>query len=99
MAYGLVRIIVWYLRVHATTLTITSRRSILRSGVFTTTSLELPHQEVEEVLVRQRLWDRLVNVGDITIIGSKETGPTLNLLGIPDAENVAHQIRSRRQAA
>jgi uncharacterized membrane protein YdbT with pleckstrin-like domain len=91
------RLVAWWLRDRSTTLTITTRRSILRSGIFNGVSVEIPHAEVRDVHVTQNLRDRLFNLGDLLILGPEQDGKSIQVLGVPNAEAIAAQIRSRRQ--
>jgi hypothetical protein len=97
-AYGGLRLLTWWLRDRNTRFTVTTRRSLLRSGVFNGRNIELPHAEVREVHVAQSWRDRLFGIGDLMILGPDAAGAALHVLGVPRAEEIAAMIRSRRQA-
>jgi len=46
--------------------------------------------------VHQNLLGRLMGVGDIALVHQGKDRRGIMLLGIPNPEDVAHQIRSRR---
>jgi hypothetical protein len=96
--YGGLRLTMWWLRNRSTSLTVTTRRSVLRSGVFSARNLELPHADAREVQVSQSWRDRMFGIGDLVIVGAEAGGAIIQVLGVPRAEEIASMIRSRRQA-
>jgi uncharacterized membrane protein YdbT with pleckstrin-like domain/DNA-directed RNA polymerase subunit RPC12/RpoP len=95
--YASVRFALWWQRSRTTTMTVTTRRTILRSGVLTNYTLEIPHEEVQDVQVQKSLCDRIFKVGDLIITGPEDKGKIIHLLGVPGAEDIASQIQARRQ--
>jgi hypothetical protein len=97
VGYGLYRLVVWWLRMLGTSVTVTTKRTLLRTGFFDGHITEIPHSEVAEIEVHQNLLGRLMGVGDIALVHQGMDRRGIVLMGIPDPENVAQQIRSRRE--
>jgi len=97
-AYGVIRLALWWLRNRHTTLTVTTRRSVLRTGVLRTQDVEIPHAEVREVHVSQSWRDRMLNVGDLVILGAENHGAGIQVFGVARAQEIAALIRGRRQS-
>jgi uncharacterized membrane protein YdbT with pleckstrin-like domain len=95
--YGLFRMMSWWLRTSHTSLTITTRRAVLQTGIWSTKVIDVAHSEIQEVLVTQTWCNRLCGVGDLVIVGAEHKATVMQLLGVPRAEEVAALIRSRRQ--
>lgn len=96
-AYGAARFTVWWLRNRSTSLTVTSRRCVLRTGVLTAQNIEIPHADVRQVHAAQSFTDRLFDVGDLVILGPESGGLAIQILGVPRADEIAALIRTRRQ--
>lgn len=77
-------------RFRITNYRIDHERGILSKNIDT---LELWH--VEDIKFHQSLLDRILGVGNITIISHDETTPELLLFSIPDARNLYEQIKQR----
>lgn len=98
-AFGAVRLLMWWLRVNSTTLTVTTRRIVLRTGVLSPQTVEIPHAEVSDIQVRQDFANRLLGVGDLSITtnGADKTG--IVVLAVPKVDAVVTHIRNHRPAA
>lgn len=93
--FCLLRLVVWKIRNRNTSLTITTLRSVLKAGIFSTQTLEIPHREVREVRVVQDFQAKLFNVGDLIVQGDEKSGKILYLKGVKDAEALASVVRAR----
>ena len=65
----------------ATTLTITCSKSILRSGVFETTTTEVRHQDVRSTTVTQTPWQRSFEVSTLHIASAGHAGVEISIAG------------------
>lgn len=96
--YGAYRLLAWWLRVNSTTLTVTTRRTVLRTGLVNTATIEIPHAEVTDVQVKQNVLNQMLRVGDLTVTGNGTDKKSIVVLAVPDVETVATQIRNFRPA-
>lgn len=92
VGYLLVRLIVWWMRMHNTTLTITDRRCVLETGLFTRATTEFGRKEIVDVHVSQGVLNRLLNVGDLVIVSNNGSKKELVVMAVPDPDSVAHKM-------
>jgi hypothetical protein len=97
VGFGLYRLGGWWLRMIGTSVTVTTKRTLLRSGFFHGQLTEIPHAEVAEIEVHQNLLNRLMGVGDIALVHHTTDRRGILLMGLPNPEDIAHQIRTRRE--
>jgi hypothetical protein len=92
LAVQVIRFGTWALRMHNTVLTITDRRCLVETGLFSRQSTEIGRKDVTDVLVSQDPVMRILNVGDL-IIRSDHGGPKeIVLMAIPNPDEVARKI-------
>lgn len=65
-----------------TTYTITTQRLITRSGVFTRTGRDIPHEHIHDVAYEQSVLDRLLRCGTLVVSSASEQG-TVRLHDVP----------------
>ncbi len=94
---GGLRLLTWWLRNRHTSLTATNKRLILRAGALTSHSTEIPYAEITDVQAHQGLFNRLMDVGDITLTTNLLEKKEIVVMGVPDPEGVAEQIRKLHQ--
>jgi membrane protein YdbS with pleckstrin-like domain len=92
-----VRLLTWSLRNRTTSLTVTTKRLILKAGSLTSHTTEIPYKEITDVQVHQSLFNRLMKVGDITLATKMPDKRQILALAIPDPEDVATKIRALHQ--
>ena len=68
-----------------------------RSGVLTRTTNRIEAIDIDDVTWTQGLFERLVNVGTVTISSSDRTDPRLPISGIENVEEVAGMIDKARR--
>jgi membrane protein YdbS with pleckstrin-like domain len=91
------RLFVWALRNRTTSLTLTTRRILLKAGSFTSHSTEIPYPEIRDVQVHQGVLNRLLEVGDMTLYTKMPDKQKVLIMAIPDPEAVAAEIRKLHQ--
>jgi hypothetical protein len=96
--FGGARLLLWWLRVNSTTLTVTTKRSVLRTGVLSPQSVEIPHAAVSDVQVRQNFVNRLLDVGDLSVSGNGGERKAFVVMAVPKVEAIVGHIRNHRPA-
>jgi membrane protein YdbS with pleckstrin-like domain len=92
LAFVAFRFGTWWLRMHNTTLTITDRRCIIETGLFTREAAEIGRKDVIDVHVSQGPIMRLLNVGDLVIRSDAGTRKEIVLMAVPDPDAVVKKI-------
>jgi len=90
---GLVALGIWWLQTRHTTLTVTTKRTILRKGIIAKNTTEVQHDDVRNIQVEQNMYQRIVGVGDLAVSSSGQDGLEINVDGIPHPDEVAEIIR------
>lgn len=84
---------IWFLISFATTLTITSQRTILRRGIIQKDTSEVQHDDVRNIQVDQNILQRLLNIGALGISSSGQDDLEVVVKGMPDPEHLVEIIR------
>jgi hypothetical protein len=94
-AVGLVFPCLPMLKVKTTRFRITNYRIDYERGILgkNIDTLELWH--VEDIKFHQSLLDRILGVGNITILSHDESTPELLMFGLPDSRNLYEQLKQR----
>lgn len=87
----------WWVAVLYTTLTVTSKRSILRTGIISRSTTEVRHDDVRNLQIHQGIFERLLNVGDIAISSAGQDELEIYVTGIPQPGQVAKLIRDLQE--
>lgn len=91
--FALAMLFKWWLQCIYTTLSITSRRSVLRFGILSKRSTEVRHDDVRNLQIEQSMMERLFGVGDIAISSAGQDELEIHAIGIPQPEKIAQKIR------
>ena len=78
VAVGVAVCLVWfvtrYVQWATTELGLTSDRLIYRSGVIAKSGIEIPIDRINTIFFNQKIWERLVGVGDLVVESASATG-------------------------
>lgn len=96
---GLPVLFVWWLQSRATLLTITDERTILRRGIFSKSISEVWHSDVRNVQLYQSFFQRIFDVGMLSVSSAGQSGVELAVQGIPDPDRAKTLIDDRKRAA
>jgi DNA-directed RNA polymerase subunit RPC12/RpoP len=96
LAVLLVLLLVWWLEVRATTLTVTDSRTILRKGLFSRATSEVEHDDIRNIQMDQSFLERLLRVGDIGISSSGQDDLEVIARAIPHPNTVVQTIRDNQ---
>ncbi len=88
------RLFWWWLRMQNTLLTITNKRCILESGVFTKKVADLPVTDIEDIQIHQSFVQDMLNVGDLTLLSHKGELQRFVIMAVPAPKDVAARIRA-----
>lgn len=86
-----IRFLVWWVRMRATTLTLTNKRGGLATGVFSRDTREFEFAQITDFHVYQSLLMRWLNVGDLAIITNN--GQRFLIMAVPDPANVVSHLQ------
>jgi len=93
---GLLILIVWYLQCLGSSLRVTNKRSILRSGLFSKHTSDVLHRDVRNIQVSQGIMNRMLGVGSIGISSSGQSDFEIFIKGVEDpykAKAIIDQVR------
>ncbi|NOZ40816.1 MAG: PH domain-containing protein [Planctomycetes bacterium] len=88
--------VVWFLESKTTSLTITTKRSILRKGILSKRTREVRHSDVRLLQVDQSLFQRLMKVGTVSIASAGHGEVEIAVSGIKDPEHIKETIDGYR---
>ena len=94
---GLLILLVWWLRVLGTTLTVTNERITLRKGILSKHTSEVYHTDVRNVQVSQGIFQRMFGVGSIGISSAGQSGVEIGVDGVPNPQKVKSLIDQYRR--
>jgi len=89
---GLLILIAWWLKCLSTTLVVTDRRVSLRHGILSRHTNDIFHNDIRNVRMDQTFFQRMMNVGDLGISSSGQSGIEIEVAGIPNPDEVKQII-------
>ncbi len=93
---GLLLLLFWWLSCINTTLTVTTKRTILRRGILSKHTREVRHQDVRYLEVKQSFTDRIFGVGTISVSSAAQGMVELEVEGIARPTKVKEVINGYR---
>jgi len=90
-----VGVVVALMRVRSTHYTVTNQRVIVESGIAEKTVEDIDLRYIDETHFRQRIIERMLGIGNVTIVSSDKVAPQFVLRGIPDPRALRELIRAR----
>ena len=85
---GIIALLIWWLIVLCTTLTITEKRVILRKGILFKEMSEVLIQDIRNIQISQGPLQRLTNAGKIGISSAGQSGIEIEVQGVLDPRRV-----------
>ncbi len=85
--------IYWYLNVLSIKLTVTNKRTTLRTGLIAKSTTEVQHDDIRNLQVDQSIGQRILGSGDLAISSSGQDDLEVCVKGIPNPNDVADLIR------
>jgi hypothetical protein len=93
---GLALLGFWWLEVISATLTVTTKRTIQRTGIISRQTSEVRHNDVRNLQLDQSVFERLCGVGDISISSAGQANLEIVADAIPHPERIIATIRERQ---
>ncbi len=88
----LVGLIVWRVLTLATRLRVTNKRSVMATGLLSKQTTEVLHDNIRNVKIDQSFWERVWNVGRISIASSGTDDEEIIMRGVPRPHDLARTI-------
>jgi membrane protein YdbS with pleckstrin-like domain len=89
-----VRFFVALAHLRSTLYTITNQRVMIEKGLVTKSLSEIDLRYIDDTQFTQGVFDRMLGVGNVTIISSDKSTPVYVLQGVRDPRNLREMIRS-----
>ena len=83
-----------YLNIRSTQYTITNQRVMIERGLVRKSLSEIDLRYVDDTQFSQSAFDRLLGIGNVTIISSDKTTPVYALAGVKDPRSLREMIRT-----
>lgn len=93
---GVLDLVYWWFKSLFVTLTVTNRRTILRTGFFSKATSEVNHDDVRNIQVGQSVVYRILNIGDLLVSSAGQSIVEIRAKAIPDPEAIASIIREHQ---
>ncbi len=93
-AAQLVVLIVAWMKLRTTMYSITNQRVIIEQGILSKTVNEIDLRYVDDSQFFQGLGDRVLGIGNVTLISSDKSSPTYMLRSVRDPRSVREMIRT-----
>lgn len=95
IVWRLIAALMAYARIRSILYTVTSQRVIIESGLVEKNVEDIDLRYIDETHFRQRIVERLLGIGSVTIVSSDKVAPQYVLRGIPNPRNLRELIRAR----
>lgn len=98
IAYGIgaLVLIIWWLRCKCSSLEVTNRRVIMRTGILSKATNEVRHQDIRNIKVNQTLQQRIFGTGNLQISTAGQSDMEIKFNGLAKPQKIADLIRSHQ---
>jgi len=93
LGIGIVWLVIWYIQIRCTLLTVGEERILLSRGVFAKERVEIELSSIRTVEIDQTFVDRIFNVGILKIYTAGDD-PELTQGGLPDPARLRSALRT-----
>jgi len=93
---GLLILLIWWLRVLGTTITITNKRIMSRKGILSKHTNEVYLSDVRNVQLSQGVFQRMLDVGNVGVSTAAQSDIEIYVAGIPDPQKAKTIIDDHR---
>ena len=95
IVWRIVSVAIAYARIRSTLYTVTSQRVIIETGLAEKKVEDIDLRYVDETHFGQRIVERMLGIGSVTIVSSDKVAPQYMLRGIRDPRGLRELIRAR----
>lgn len=92
LGLGLAILLIWWFRCHNTTLTVTNKRTSLRTGIISKHTREVRHTDVRFLEMKQGIFQRMMGVGTLCVSSAGQGELEIEVGGIPNPQHVKDTI-------
>ena len=92
-------VLIAYARIRSTMYTVTTQRVTIESGIAEKKVEDIDLRYIDDTQFRQRLIERMLGIGSVTLVSSDKTTPMFTLRGINDPRGLRELIRARAYEA
>jgi uncharacterized membrane protein YdbT with pleckstrin-like domain len=89
---GLMLLLIWYLRIKSTKLTISDKSILLERGLLSKERSEISIESVRTVKIKQSFFNRIFGVGAIELYTAGDS-PEISVKGLPDPNKVRDIVK------
>lgn len=94
LLFEVVRFVVSLIVLRSTLITITSQRVMIERGLLSKSLSEIDLRTIDDTQFYQGLFDRMLGIGNVTIISSDKSTPVYVLAGVRDPRTLRETIRT-----
>ena len=95
LLYQIVTFLFALLRLQSTLYTVTNQRILFEQGILSKSLSEIDLRSLDDTQFFQSFTDRLLGIGNVTLVSSDKALPVTVLRGVHDPRNLREIIRSR----
>lgn len=95
LLWRVIVVLIAYARIRSTVYKVTTQRVQIESGLTDKTVEDIDLRYIDDTQFRQRLIERMLGIGNVTLVSSDKTSPTYVLRGIADPRVLRELIRAR----
>ncbi|MCH9022030.1 MAG: PH domain-containing protein [Planctomycetes bacterium] len=87
---------IWWLRCKYSSLEITNKRTIMRTGILSKTTNEVRHQDIRNIIVKQTFQQRIFGTGGLYVSSAGQSDMEIKFNGLTNPQKIADLIRSHQ---
>ena len=95
--FGLLILLIWFLRCWGLKLIVDGRKTTLRKGILSKSITEVRHKDVRNVQISQSFLQRIFGVGKVGISSSGQGGLEIEIAGLPTPAKIKAIIDEHRE--
>jgi len=95
LLWQVITFLIAMMRLQSTLYTITSQRVMFEQGLFSKSLSEIDLRSIDDTQFFQSFMERLLGIGNVSLVSSDKALPMTMLRGIPDPRKLRELIRSR----
>ncbi|MEM7755763.1 MAG: PH domain-containing protein [Planctomycetota bacterium] len=85
-------LVYWKIQTYATRLRVTNKRTVMTVGLLSKATTEVLHDNIRNVKIDQSFWERVWNVGRVSIASSGTDEEEIEMSGVPSPHELARIV-------